>query len=540
LDTFQRSLAHTIRFCGSTLHDTLGNLLSYARINEFERRSNQKRQKGAQESPWALLNKDEHTESGINSRGPFICTNLATLCEEIVEVTESGRTYGNSSETEDLVLVLNIDYREGWDFYTEPGAIRRILMNVVGNALKYSSRGSVRVCLKARDPPKEAKPLQEEEKGLGRQEVATKMVIFIVKDTGKGMSKDFVENHLFVPFSQENAGASEGVGLGMSIVKSLVALLGGQINVQTAVGSGTEMELTFPMKAGEPSAQDAPSTSKAMNPIVAELREKHLTVAVIRGLAPALYQALCNYLTDWFKATVVSEEELVRSDSVVDILIVRDSITSDIKTLRRMGRKHGRPALLIISATQKRCPESAINESFPVYEMVHTPLGPARLSRALLECLHKLESYSPTTEGSSPAISNESHTDVGAPELPEAVETKDDPDLAFRGKDEAMSQFKHQRAETASPPLPTSTSGKDSRSAFSDVPPLNCSQPSLLLVDDNDINLKLLQMFAKKYGARDIEAVEGGMEAVEAVKRRTGGFDMIFMGKHLIRYLFLT
>jgi signal transduction histidine kinase len=62
-----------------------------------------------------------------------------------------------------------------------------------------------------------------------------RIVCLTVIDTGKGISKDFMDNHLFVPFTQEDTATSNGVGLGMSIVKSLVSLLSGEIRVDSEV-----------------------------------------------------------------------------------------------------------------------------------------------------------------------------------------------------------------------------------------------------------------------------------------------------------------
>jgi signal transduction histidine kinase len=65
-----------------------------------------------------------------------------------------------------------------------------------------------------------------------------------ITDTGKGMSKDFVEQHLFVPFIQEDV-MLEGVGLGMLIVKGLVSLLSGEIFVKSNAGKGIEIRVSM-------------------------------------------------------------------------------------------------------------------------------------------------------------------------------------------------------------------------------------------------------------------------------------------------------
>lgn len=84
---------------------------------------------------------------------------------------------------------------------------------------------------------------------------------FEIKDTGIGMSEDYIENHLFTPFSQAKQDARtryEGTGLGMSIVKGLVDKLGGNIEVKSEVGVGTQIKvvLTYQLDTSKNEKQD--------------------------------------------------------------------------------------------------------------------------------------------------------------------------------------------------------------------------------------------------------------------------------------------
>jgi signal transduction histidine kinase len=65
-------------------------------------------------------------------------------------------------------------------------------------------------------------------------------VILTITDTGKGISSDFIRSKLFTPFAQENS-LSSGTGLGLSIVRSIVALLEGEIAIKSELGRGTGM-----------------------------------------------------------------------------------------------------------------------------------------------------------------------------------------------------------------------------------------------------------------------------------------------------------
>ncbi|KAK4899881.1 hypothetical protein LTR49_027558, partial [Elasticomyces elasticus] len=136
LDEFQKGLADTVRACGSTLQDTLSNVLSYAKINDFEQKRKRHDQGRPTESPWALENKaQEAVQQSGSSAGLFVPTDIALLCEDIVQVLESGRLYTASSSDIGPTVTLNIGYHDSWVIMTEPGALRRIMMNVIGNAM---------------------------------------------------------------------------------------------------------------------------------------------------------------------------------------------------------------------------------------------------------------------------------------------------------------------------------------------------------------------------------------------------------------------
>jgi signal transduction histidine kinase len=85
-----------------------------------------------------------------------------------------------------------------WAFHCAPGAIQRILMNLVGNSLKYTKSGHVKIKV-------------EEQSEMQYQPEGTKghsQVTITVTDTGIGISKDFLRYKLFTPFSQESAVAA--------------------------------------------------------------------------------------------------------------------------------------------------------------------------------------------------------------------------------------------------------------------------------------------------------------------------------------------
>ena len=123
--------------------------------------------------------------------------------------------------------------------------LRRILINLLTNAIKYNKPNGT-IDMYVREIKSDDSKVTFE---------------FEIKDTGIGMSEDYIENHLFTPFSQAKQDARtryEGTGLGMSIVKGLVDKLGGNIEVKSEVGVGTQIKvvLTYQLDTSKNEKQD--------------------------------------------------------------------------------------------------------------------------------------------------------------------------------------------------------------------------------------------------------------------------------------------
>ena len=134
-----------------------------------------------------------------------------------------------------LSLFIDTMDVENEDIITDPLRLNQILLNILSNAIKFTPTGgtiSIRIAQKNGAP-----------KGRGCYE-------FRIKDNGIGMSEAF-QKHIFEAFSREESSTVSGIqgtGLGMSITKNIVDMMGGTIEVQTAQGKGSEFIIRVPLR----------------------------------------------------------------------------------------------------------------------------------------------------------------------------------------------------------------------------------------------------------------------------------------------------
>ncbi|MNJ39023.1 Virulence sensor protein BvgS precursor [compost metagenome] len=137
--------------------------------------------------------------------------------------------FRNQALTQGLGLHLHVAQDVQGAFWFDPLRLRQVLVNLLGNALKFTHLGQVNVRV--------SRTTQDTPAGVG--------LLFCVRDSGIGISAQ-QQNELFTPFAQASARlASEygGSGLGLSICRQLVELMGGTINLHSAPGQGTEVRV---------------------------------------------------------------------------------------------------------------------------------------------------------------------------------------------------------------------------------------------------------------------------------------------------------
>ena len=158
---------------------------------------------------------------------------------DISEVTDSVLTimYGYLSNR-DITFQTEIEEPKMRYVLTDAVRVREILVNILGNAVKFTNDGGTVTYAVSYHPRKDERYIH---------------VRYQIADTGIGMAEEFVA-HIFDEFSQEDHGARtqyKGTGLGMAITKQYVDLMGGTISVESKKGVGSTFTVELPMEITE-------------------------------------------------------------------------------------------------------------------------------------------------------------------------------------------------------------------------------------------------------------------------------------------------
>ncbi len=172
------------------------------------------------------------------------------------------------AEEKDLTLTLDIQETVPHYIYTDEGKLRQILMNLLGNAVKFTDLGSIHLAVGIADPS---------EFHNWEQPYDHVVLRFDISDTGPGIDPQDMAR-LFKPFSQAaNAKDSEGTGLGLSISKEYAHLLGGDVTASSQPGQGSTFTLVLPVV--ETSQVDAEGSLRSRTVVTAV--ESPFTVRVL-------------------------------------------------------------------------------------------------------------------------------------------------------------------------------------------------------------------------------------------------------------------
>ena len=397
----------------------------------------------------------------------------------------------------DLVVLVDIDPSVDWTFETEIGAWKRIVMNLFGNALKYTAQGQIEVKLRLND--------QLENTSEAREHVCLQ-----VNDTGQGIGKDFLQHRLYTPFAQEND-LSVGTGLGLSIVQQLVGNLGGLIDVQSEPSIGTRINVMIPISEKTRRVPD----ERQLNELTRNLsldqdgrlkgRSICLPLSAVTGIDPnrskldldrtSTILALFADIADrrlGMRVLSTSEPDTVDEDGPVHPFVV----------LHNPDRVGSEWTIRMHAPARKNTPTDYNVPNTDIEAIISPPFGPRKLAMALNHALASQNAAQPLVELDSSKVA-----------AANATNGHRRPDMVSRAVRPV-----HERAYASQ--LHPGESMPHPKEMIHLM--------KLLLVDDNAINLRVLSSCIKKLGCTYSEATNG-REAVEIYKTDGGPFNLIFM-----------
>lgn len=609
LDSFQVNMLHTITTSGRTLLDTLNHVMDYSKMNQHfdgRPRSTLELKDIGHIRLTATRRVRGNTYSYLND-----CTtaaDFAVLAEEVVEAVYASQSYrlvASGIEDNDMShikasaqkatsvvfsdnglqtgadisevlspeadlgiptipdsstfeadlgrkvvrVILDIEQHQDWSFAIASGVARRVIMNILGNALKFTKSGHVKVSMTAnRKLP-----------GLNAKDT---QVTLTVSDTGRGMSNDFLVNRLFSAFQQEDS-FSSGIGLGMHIVRQLVETVGGRIEIRSRPKQGTEIQVKFNLSRGSeakllddinevPPAKDVLIGKKVFILDVAlavlansSSEDSEADVAHKRTAAKLVTDTLTRTLRDWLQMDVTSGESWTNQD--VDFVICTEASFYQLREITKKvdGRKTTPIVLFVavdaLEAAALRNDVRIQSDEFVCATCVQ-PLGPLKMTDVLTQCWQRREdqsqnkqtaesvtSSSPVSAGASRSVTSEPAF-APPPKRPNLTRAQsrqsvhrvdDETDLPIRGGSTTDPTSSH-AGPTSSQPRASSPSPPIS-STIADP-----SQRTVLITDDNAINRRLLIAFMKRHKIPYVEAVNG-LIALNLYKATPSKFHIILM-----------
>lgn len=294
-------------------------------------------------------------EAGRVESHPMVCEPEA-IVESIVNL------FAPRGFAKGIEFTLFVDPRAPRRFKTDPGLLRQILVNLVGNALKFTETGGIRVRIIMED-----------------EAIGEAWIRFDVIDTGVGISEE-MQKDLFTEFTQGDSSHARhfgGTGLGLAISRNLARILGGDVGCESKPGQGSRFWLRIPAMDMEPALSEYAELKgvllhwqilvRSVNPILAE--EIALQLKAL-GLSARASEELPGIRAMGPDATSAGEIILMENDSNA-----HDNPNQVPNDQRRI--------LIVHSLKHARGKEHGIG----FFAVEPAPLAPRRLYRLLQEAV---------------------------------------------------------------------------------------------------------------------------------------------------------
>ena len=267
------------------------------------------------------------------------------------------------------------------DFIGSPGYVKRVMMNILSNAVKYNKENG-QIYVSCVEIPSEQPEMTTME--------------FVCRDTGIGMAEEF-QKHIFEPFAQEYTGSRAkfaGTGLGMAISKKLVEEMGGTITFESEKGVGTTFVIRVPFKIDldadkrEESKDVSEKSIKGMHVLLAEDNELNMEIAefLLQNEGAEVTKAWNGQeIVELFRKSESGEFDVILMDIMMPIINGYEAA----KRIRSLDREDAKK-IPIIAMTANAFTEDRIRaKEAGMDEHVAKPID----VELLIKVIHKLVKY---------------------------------------------------------------------------------------------------------------------------------------------------
>ena len=269
------------------------------------------------------------------------------------------------------------------DLIGSPIHLKRLLMNILSNAVKYN-KDYGKIYLSSREIPSD--------------QDGVVMLEFICQDTGIGMSEEF-QKHLFEPFAQEQKGGASkfgGTGLGMPITKSLVEKMGGTITFISEQGIGTTFVITIPFKINEDVARDeekqeeVTASIRGLNILLVEDNELNMEIAefVIQSEGASVVKAWNGQeAVEAFEKSASGEFDVILMDVMMPVMNGYEAT----KMIRSMDRSDAKKIPIIAMTANAFVEDRIKSKEAGMNEHVSKPIDMKLLVKIIAELAGKIK-----------------------------------------------------------------------------------------------------------------------------------------------------
>ncbi|RUS24048.1 hypothetical protein BC938DRAFT_474209, partial [Jimgerdemannia flammicorona] len=360
----QNALLQTIESCGKSLISIINNVLDLAKLESG------KRKVGTMERVSLISLVEEVGEAmfgGVHNKDVEFLVSVEDD-EEMVRLKESRSEVGKEIEK---------GWRQRWMFKSDAGCLRQILLNLVGNALKFTTKGFVHLSV--------SRPAGVPSVTAGG--VTKHPIMFTVSDSGRGISQDFMRTRLFQPFSQEDP-LQQGTGLGLRICFELVEKMGGRIEVESSGVAGEGCVFRVLIWCEEELKNPGNKMLKIIE--AAEVIDKK-KVRVLMDEKKRIKRVLEKYFGEWWAMDLLAPEDNVEED----IIVLDNNLELLKKVLMRAGDqwKAKEPHILFLTSLANHGEASAIVSQVRQgygycgnVVLATKPAGPSKVLAGLYEC----------------------------------------------------------------------------------------------------------------------------------------------------------